>query len=65
MNDKYLTTQEAAEYLSLSPRTMEGFRLKGGGPKFYRRGRLVRYKQADLDAWLAESESASEWDEYA
>lgn len=65
MTDKYLTTQEAAEYLSLSPRTMEGFRLKGGGPKFYRRGRLVRYKQADLDAWLAEPESADGWGEYA
>lgn len=65
MDKGYLTTQEAAEYLKLSPRTLEGFRNRGGGPKFYRRGRLVRYRQADLDAWLAESECSTEWDEYA
>lgn len=50
---RYLTTAAAAEVLGVSPRTMEGWRIKGRGPKCYRVGnRLVRYRREDLAAWL-------------
>ncbi|HCI1651750.1 TPA: helix-turn-helix domain-containing protein [Pseudomonas aeruginosa] len=48
---RYLTNDEAAEYLRLSPRTMEKQRVIGGGPKFRKFGRRVMYAVADLDAW--------------
>ena len=48
---QYLTTAEAALHLDLSPTTLEKYRTVGGGPKFRKFGRLVKYKIADLDAW--------------
>jgi excisionase family DNA binding protein len=48
-----LTTVEAAQRLSLSPRTLERLRLDGSGPRFCKLRRSVRYRQADLESWLA------------
>ena len=48
---RYRTNDEAAEYLRLSPRTLEKQRVIGGGPKFRKFGRRVMYATADLDAW--------------
>lgn len=51
--EKFLKTEEAAEYLGFSKRTLENWRLRGGGPVFHRSPRNhVRYKQSDLDAWM-------------
>ncbi|MCR4142915.1 helix-turn-helix domain-containing protein [Alcaligenes faecalis] len=47
----YLTNEEAADYLRLSPRTLEKMRVIGGGPRFRKFGRRVMYAIADLDAW--------------
>jgi len=49
-----LTTTEAASVLGVSPRTLEGFRRKGGGPAFVAISRnLVRYQPTALDTWIA------------
>jgi excisionase family DNA binding protein len=49
-----LTTHEAASYLRLSPRTLERLRVSGTGPKHCRLGRRsIRYRQQDLDAYVA------------
>lgn len=48
------TTPVAAEYLGLSPATLETMRSRGGGPPFVKLGRRVVYRQQDLDAWVAE-----------
>ena len=48
---RYLTNDEAADYLRLSPRTLEKQRVLGGGPKFRKFGRRVMYAVTDLDAW--------------
>ena len=48
---RYLTNDEAAEYLRLSPRTLEKQRVIGGGPRFRKFGRRVMYAVADLDSW--------------
>ncbi|QLQ25140.1 MAG: helix-turn-helix domain-containing protein [Dechloromonas sp.] len=48
---RYLTNNEAAEFLRLSPRTLEKQRVIGGGPRFRKFGRRVMYAFADLEAW--------------
>jgi len=63
---RYLTNDEAAEYLRLSPRTLEKRRVIGGGPKFRKFGRRVMYAVADLDTWADErSFEATSDPEYA
>jgi predicted DNA-binding transcriptional regulator AlpA len=47
-----LTTRAAAEMLCLSPRTLERLRVAGQGPKFVRMAKCVRYRPADVEAWL-------------
>ncbi len=48
---RYLTNDEAAAHLRLSPRTLEKLRVIGGGPRFRKFGRRVMYALSDLDAW--------------
>jgi hypothetical protein len=49
-----LTTAQAAMVLGLAPGTLHNMRCTGGGPKFYKIGRVVRYDLRDLEAWKAE-----------
>jgi hypothetical protein len=53
---KLLTTPEAAEFLRLSPRTLERFRVEGTGPRYTKAGpgkrARVLYRRDDLEAWL-------------
>ena len=58
-----LNQSEAARLLNVSPRTLEGWRLRGGGPLYSalgggKRGR-IRYRPSALDDWLKESERRS------
>jgi hypothetical protein len=49
----YLTTVDAARFLSMSPRTLERLRMTGFGPKFSVAGlRRVLYRKSDLVGWL-------------
>ncbi|MEJ7669596.1 MAG: helix-turn-helix domain-containing protein [Casimicrobiaceae bacterium] len=48
---RYLTNDEAATFLRLSPRTLEKQRVIGGGPRFRKFGRRVVYAIDDLEAW--------------
>jgi hypothetical protein len=50
--DIFLNEARAAELLSLNPRTLQQWRLKGEGPRFVRIStRCVRYRYRDLMAW--------------
>ena len=49
----YLTTNEAADRLRLSPRTLERMRVEGSGPRFIKMARRVLYRIDDLDAWAS------------
>ncbi|WP_376690094.1 helix-turn-helix transcriptional regulator [Wenzhouxiangella sp. EGI_FJ10409] len=51
-NKSFLTTEEAAEYVGLQKSTLEAWRCRGGGPRFVKMGRAVRYRLVDLDAWI-------------
>ena len=49
----YLKESEAADYLNCAPITLAKDRCdRKLGIPFYKLGRSVRYKKADLDAWM-------------
>jgi len=50
-----LDTLRTAEKLGISPRSLEKWRLTGGGPPFLKLGRRVLYDPQDLEEWLEES----------
>jgi predicted DNA-binding transcriptional regulator AlpA len=56
---KVLDTRAAADFLGISPRTLEGFRVRGGGPRFVKIGGAVRYRLESLDEYLRQQERAS------
>jgi excisionase family DNA binding protein len=51
---RYLTPKQAADYLGLSPKTLEKWRAAGTeGPPFIKMGaKAVRYDMAELDLWV-------------
>jgi Helix-turn-helix domain len=57
-----MTPRQAAEFLRISEATLSTWRSRRGrvardgkgGPRFLRAGRSIRYRQHDLDLWLAE-----------
>lgn len=49
----FLTTRQAAAVLSLSPRTLDRYRLAGKGPAFHRFGSRIAYARADVEEWAA------------
>jgi len=52
MNQSLLTTEEAAAFLHISPRTLIQWRTACKGPPVIRLGhRTVRYKKASLESW--------------
>ena len=50
---RLLTQSDAAKLLRLSERTRERLRLSGGGPLYVKAGRSVRYRECDLEEWIA------------
>lgn len=50
---RFLRTKEAAEFLGLSPRTLEKHRTYGTGPNYRKLGGRVVYAIDDLEAWAA------------
>lgn len=50
---EYLSPEDAAVLLGISKRTLENYRVRGdGGPPYHRIGGLIRYRVADLRAWV-------------
>lgn len=60
-----LKSEEAGQFLALSPGWLAKLRMTGGGPRFIKLGRRVRYARSDLDAWIAAGHSASTSDHKA
>jgi len=62
-NTEEFTARQAAEYLGYAYNTMNAARHTGilagrEAPKFFRRGRPIRYKKSSLDKWLRVATSA-------
>lgn len=51
--DVLLTEAHSAYLLSIKPRTLQMWRMRGTGPAFVKVGSAVRYSQLTLSAWLA------------
>lgn len=50
--DGYLTERELARLLNVSPRTLQGWRLRGNGPPFCAFSeRCIRYLWSDAAEW--------------
>ncbi len=63
MTQSLISPTEAATLLGISRRTLDGWRHRGGGPRYHKlspgRAGRVRYALEDIDAWLAERGGAS------
>lgn len=53
MGAEYLNERQLAEQLGMSPRTLQGWRLKADHLPYYKVGRLVRYAENEVNEWLA------------
>ncbi|MGE0827432.1 MAG: helix-turn-helix transcriptional regulator [Candidatus Binatia bacterium] len=50
--DALLLENQAAAFLGFSPRALQSWRQRGGGPAFVRvSARAIRYRKKDLIAW--------------
>jgi predicted DNA-binding transcriptional regulator AlpA len=50
--DALLTEVQTAEFLNISVRTLQAWRINLAGPRFVRAGRAIRYRRSDLTAWI-------------
>ena len=55
----YKNNNLSAEYLGISPRTLERWRLEGKGPTFHKFGRRVMYAESDLASWADDQKRSS------
>lgn len=53
-----LTTEEVAAILNMPIGTLRWWRHKKEGPRSFKLGRSVRYKKADVEAWLRDQYEA-------
>jgi excisionase family DNA binding protein len=61
VEERLWTEQQTADYLQVAVGTLRRWRAEGTGPPALRAGRTVRYRKADVDAWLqGERERGSE-----
>ena len=58
-----LSARQSGSYLGCSESVLRLWRSQGKGPRYFRAGKLVRYRKTDLDAWiearLSEPESSA------
>jgi predicted DNA-binding transcriptional regulator AlpA len=48
-----LGTKDAAKKLGVSVQTLANWRYYNRGPKWTRTGRSVKYRESELEAWVA------------
>ena len=60
MNDKWIGSEEAAEYLGVKPITVRDWIKKGTGIPAHKIGKKWKFKSSELDAWVKSGKSAIE-----
>jgi predicted DNA-binding transcriptional regulator AlpA len=50
--NKLMDQNEVAEFLGISPKTLEYYRWKKVGPKYLKIGKLARYRKCDVIAFI-------------
>ncbi len=63
--DQLLTETQASEILQIGVRTLQGWRVRGGGPQYKKLGRAVRYRLGDLREWTNNQTVSSTSEEVA
>lgn len=53
---RLLSERQVAERLNIGEVTLQQWRARGKGPPFVRLGRTIRYREADIEAWLIPQE---------
>ena len=48
VQEQFVTDVDASKILAVSPQTLRNYRHLGKGPIYVKRGRMVRYRVADL-----------------
>jgi len=55
-----MTEQQAAAFLNVNPRTLQKWRVEGGGPRFVRMSRrCIRYWPKDIREWAQNRRKSS------
>jgi excisionase family DNA binding protein len=57
--ERLLTTEEVADYFRTVPATVRYWRHVGKGPRSFKVGRRVLYRESDVQAWQAKALGAS------
>ncbi|MFC8824944.1 helix-turn-helix transcriptional regulator [Streptomyces sp. NPDC057137] len=59
MKERLYSPTALAEYLDVPVKTVYRWNHTGTGPKAHRVGRHVRYRPADVEAWLSRQSGAA------
>jgi hypothetical protein len=62
-NRPWLRTKPAGAYSGYAPSTLEKLRHTGGGPIYYKTGKIVVYHPDDLDDWIEQTRRRSTSDD--
>jgi excisionase family DNA binding protein len=57
-NENALNERQAAKYLGVSPGTLRLWRAEQRSPRFFRAGKLIRFRVRDLNEWIEQRLSA-------
>jgi hypothetical protein len=52
MNTLPLSERDASREYGIPVRTLQGWRVRGGGPEYIKCGRSVRYRRDAFERWL-------------
>lgn len=58
LDDKWISLEEAAEYLGVKPITIRDWIKKGNGIPAHKIGKQWKFKRSELDAWVKSGKSA-------
>ena len=48
----YLCEADAANFVGAKASTLRAWRVKGRGPRYYKIGGKIFYRESDLEAWI-------------
>ena len=60
LNDKWISIEEAADYLGIKPVTLRGWIRNEKNVPAHKIGKQWRFKRSELDQWVKSGESAIE-----
>lgn len=55
MNDTLMTAADVAEYVGCSVNQLAQLRMRRQGPPYFKHGKMVRYRRADVENWINEN----------